>query len=559
MFESKLKKDVEKALGREVTFETPPDSNLGDIAIPCFTFAKELKKSPNLIAQEFAQKIKKPNYIAEIKSIGPYVNLFYDKTKLSQAVLENIFEAKEKYGSSKDGKGKTIAMDFSHPNIAKPFGIGHLRSTIIGNSLYNLHRFAGYKVARINHLGDWGTQFGKLIYANLTWGDRKRLKKEGLKYLLEIYIKFHSEAEKNPELEEKAREWFKKLEDGNSEALKLWVKFKKISLDEFKRIYKILDVSFDSYNGEAFYSDKMDAIFESINKKGFIEKDEGAEIVRIEGKTPCMLRKSDEASTYALRDLAAIKYRIDTYKPEKILYVVGSEQKLHFEQIFAVAQKMNWNTQLKHINFGFYLSPEGGKMSTRKGKTILMEEVLNETIALARKTIEEKNPNLKNKEEVAQTVGVGAVIFGDLVNDRIKDIVFNWEKILDFEGDTAPYLQYTYARASSIVRKAKEQKLTPELNIDFSALQEESERKLVVLASHFAEYVKDALNQYKPHILAQYLLEFGRAFNEFYHKCPCTQEPDINKKKARLLLIECSRQVLKNGLSLLGIKTVEEM
>lgn len=560
MFEARIKIDVEKFLNRPVAFEFPPDSKLGDIAIPCFQFSRDLKKSPDLIAKDIAKNFRKPSYIKEVKVAGAYVNFFYDKAKLGQIILENIHKSKDKYGSSKELKGKTIVIDFSSPNIAKPFGIGHLRSTVIGNSLCNIHKFFGCKVIRINHLGDWGTQFGKLIYAHLAWGDRKKLKEEGLKYLMDIYVKFHNETEKNPELEDKGREWFKKLEQKDAEALKLWAKFRKISLDEFKKIYKLLNVGFDSYNGESFYNDKMEAVIDLLRKKDICEMDQGAEVVKMENMPPCILKKGDEASTYALRDLAAIKYRMETYNPNNILYVVGSEQNLHFQQVFSVAQKLGWNKEiLKHINFGLYLSPEGGKISTRKGKTILMEEVLKETIELARKTIEQKNPELNKKEEIAEMVGIGAVIFGDLVNDRTRDVVFDWEKILDFEGDTAPYIQYTYARASSIVRKAKGQNLAPEINIDFSVLQEEVEQKLIVLLSHFQEEIRNSLKQYKPHIIAQYLLELGRKFNEFYHKCNCLQEEDLQKKRARLLLIDCSRQAIKNGLSLLGIKCPEEM
>ena len=559
MFEQKLKDHLKKELGEDVVLEIPPDFSMGDYALTCFTFAKKLKKNPNQIAQDFVKQIKKPDFVEKLETKGAYVNFFLKKSKLAERLLSNIFKEKDDYGSAKLGKGKTIVIDFSSPNIAKPFSIGHLRSTMIGNSLYKIHTKLGYKVVRVNHLGDWGTQFGKLIVAHLKWGDKNRLKKEPIQYLLDIYVRFHEEAEKNKELEDQAREWFKKLEDGDAQAQKLWAEFKHLSLDEFRKLYDILGVDFDSYNGESFYNDKIEDAIKTVEKKDICELNEGALIVPLKTMTPLMLRKSDEASTYAARDLAAIFYRIKTYKPEKIIYVVGAEQTLHFQQLFSVAELCGISKEkLTHVAFGLYRFPEG-KMSTRKGKVIFMEDVLNKSIELARKVIDEKNPKLNDKENVAQVVGVGAIIFGDLVNDRVKDVLFDWNKILDFEGDTAPYLQYTYARASSIIRKAKEEKLIVSEKVDFEMIKEEVEQRLVSKLSRFQNSIFDALNNYKPHIIAQYLLELARTFNEFYHKCPCIQEKDKDVKTARLLLIDCSRQVIRNGLDLLSIRLVEEM
>ncbi len=413
----------------------------------------------------------------------------------------------------------------------------------------------------MNHLGDWGTQFGALIYAHLNWGDRKKLETEPIKYLLELYVKFNKEVEKKPELQEQAKQWFKKLETGDAEALKLWSRFKHLSLDEFRKIYKLMNVEFDSYNGESFYQDKVGPAIELIQKKKLAKIDQGALVVPMpEGMPPCILRKSDEASTYASRDLAAIKYRIETYKPEKILYVVGAEQTLYFQQVFNVAEKMGWNrAKLVHVPFGLYLAPGGQKMATRKGELIKLDDVLKQTVAKAKKAIEDKNPNLKNKDKVAAQVAIGAIVFGDLMNDRVKDVVFDWEKILDFEGDTGPYLQYTHARACSIIRKAKEQKLAPSAKVDFSKLGGNAEQRVVKLLSEFGAKINEAIVHYKPHIVCQYLLELARTFSEFYHASPVLQETDEQTKRARLLLVDCARQVLKNGLGLLGIEAPEEM
>ncbi len=561
VFQDELQALVTKAIKTAIPLEVPPDPALGDFALPCFPLAKQLKKAPPLIAKEIAATLKKPAFIERIEANGPYVNFFLKKTLLAEKTLLDIEYQKETYGTSTTGKGKTIVIDFSSPNIGKAFHFGHLRSTVVGNALHKLFASQGYTVVRINHLGDWGTQFGALIYAYLTWGDKKKLADCPIKHLVELYVRFHSEKEQNPTLEDEARAWFKKLEDGDSEAQKLWAKFKAASLDEFKKIYTILGIAFDTYDGESFYNDKINPAIAICEKKKITKMSEGALVVPLKGfEIPLMLRKKDDASTYAARDLAALLYRVSTYKPEKIVYVVGREQCLHFQQLFALAQLLGQpQEKFVHIDFGFYLSPDGGKMATRKGKAVFMEDVLNETLELARKTINEKNPQLKNKDEVARAVTVGALFFGDLMNDRNKDLVFDINRYLDFEGDTGPYLQYTYARASSIIRKAKEQTLTVTTKVTFDALADQAEQGLIAILTNYPAAVIGSLNHYKPHILAQYLLIAGRAFNAFYHACPVLQETDKEKQKARLLLIDCARTVLRNGLGLLGITAPEEM
>ncbi len=560
-FQEDLQAFVKKELKADIPLEVPPSPEFGDFALPCFQLAKQMKKAPPLIAKELVAKLKKPAFVDRIECNGPYLNFFLKKTVLSEKTLLDIEFQKEKYGTSSDGKGKTIAIDFSSPNIGKLFHFGHLRSTVVGNSICKLLESQGYKVLRLNYLGDWGTQFGALIYAYLNWGDKKKMAKCPIKHLLELYVKFHKEAKDNPKLEEEAKAWFKKLEDGNSEATKLWAKFRQESLDDFKKIYEIIGVSFDSFDGEAHIAKHADDSIALCEKKKIAKMSEGALVVPLKGfEIPFMLRKNDGATTYAARDLAALLYRINTLKAQKIIYVVGREQYLHFQQLFAVMELLGYKKEMfSHVDFGFYLSPEGGKMATRKGKSIFMEDVLKETIDLALKTINEKNPKLKNKEEVARMVAVSALFFGDLMNDRNKDIVFDVNRFLDFEGDTGPYLQYTYARASSIMRKAKEKKMSVSTKVKFDSLKEPSEAKLVTLLTEYPQAVSDALRQYKPHILAQYLITVGRAFNEFYHACPCMQETDAEKQKARLLLIDCTRTVLRNGLSLLGISVPEEM
>jgi arginyl-tRNA synthetase len=557
MFEKEIIKALQKQVKGDIVLEVPPDPNLGDFAFPCFQLAKSLKKSPVEIAKDLAKSIPMPEIVAKITSTGPYVNFFLDPAKVAKALLAEILDKKEKFGSSDEGRQRIAAIEYSSPNIGKPMHFGHLRSTVVGESLARLHEFTGFKVIRLNYLGDWGTQFGKLIYAYLQWGDKKQMDICPIKHLVELYVKFNEHAEKNEKLNDYARDWFLKLEKGDKEALSLWSKFKHHSLDEFRKIYEILGVEFDDYNGEAYYAPKVDAAIELIQKKNLAEIDQGALIVRLKGyEMPMMLKKSNESTTYASRDVATLLDRIQVLKFDTMIYVVGHEQSLHFRQLFDVMRLLGHNKNFVHVPHGLYLNPEGGKMATRKGKSVFMEDVLAETIALAKTTIEEKNPDLKKKDEVAEKVAVGAIFFGDLLNDRTKDVVFDLKRILSFEGDTGPYLMYTHARAASILRKVKRK---PSKDADFSLLQDPSEQRVIKLISKFPSSIQDSLAQYKPHILAQYLIEFGRAFNEFYHKCPCAQEKDEDIQLARLTLIEASRQLLENGLRLLGIEAPSEM
>lgn len=554
-----FKKEIDNLLKKELKYEVydlieiPPDYSLGDYALPCFTLAKQLKKNPVQIAQELSAKLKPKGVIEKITPTGPYVNFFIKKDALAEKVLTEISKEKECYGSSNIGKGKTIVVEMSSPNIAKPFGIGHLRSTIIGESLNRIHKFSGYKTIRINHLGDWGTQFGNLIYAYRTWGDQKKLKQDSVAHLFNLYVKFHKEAEENPDLEEEGRKEFKKLEENDKENKKLWEEFTKISLEEFKRLYRRLDVDFEYVTGESFYFDKTDEVVRILKKKGLAVESEGALVVELEkDKSPAMLLKSDGASTYCLRDLATASYRLKTYKPTKILYVVGREQTLHFNQVFSIMGLLDESKEIfEHIPFGLYRI-EGKKMTSRGGKVIFMEDVLNEATERALKVIKEKNPELKDKEKVADVIGIGSIIFGDLINDRVKDIDFDWDEILDFEGATAPYLQYTYARATSIVEKAKYKKP------DFSKLETDTEKHLILELMKFPDIVNSALKNYKPHIIAQYLLDTAQKFNEFYHSCPVLKAKE-DVKNTRLMLVDCTRQVIRNGLYLLNVRVVDEM
>ncbi len=558
MFEQEIIKALQKSVKGEIVLEVPPDQALGDYAFPCFNLAKEKKKNPVEIAKELAKSMHMPEVVGKITATGPYVNFFLDPAKVAKKILAEVFSKKDLFGSSDEGKGKVVAIEFSSPNIGKPMHFGHLRSTVIGQSLSLMHEFNGYKVIRLNYIGDWGTQYGKLVYAYLTWGDKKKFEECPVKHLVDLYVKFNEHAEKDEKLLTAAREWFSKLEKGDAEATSLWSKFRHHSIDEFRKIYAALGVEFDSYNGEAFYAPKVEAAIDVVQKKNLAVIDQGALIVRLNGyEMPMMLRKSDESTTYASRDVATLLDRIETLKFDTMIYVVGHEQSLHFAQLFDVMQLLGHKKSFVHVAHGLYLSPEGGKMATRKGKAVFMEDVLSETIALARKTIEEKNPDLKKKDDVARLVAVGAIFFGDLFNDRIKDVVFDLQRILSFEGDTGPYLMYTHARAASILRKAG--KLKPSKDADVFLLQDPAEQRVVKLMAGFQAKINDALMQYKPHILGQYLIELGRAFNEFYHKCPCLQEKNADLQLARLSLIEACRQVLENGLRLLGIKAPSEM
>jgi arginyl-tRNA synthetase len=538
--------------------EVPPDQKLGDYAFPCFVLSKKLKKAPNQIAGELALRLKATDLIEEISAVGPYVNFRVDRTKQAELVLTRIFDEGDHYGSDESGKGKTIVIDFSSPNIAKPFGVGHLRTTVIGNALYHIFRQLGYEVVRINHLGDWGTQFGKVILAYKMWGDEEEFLKDPIATLYDLYVRFHREVDERLGLEEEARGWFKKLEDGDKEATGLWKKFRDYSLREFNRVYEMLDIGFDSYPGESFYNEFMDQTVERIKAKGLAEISQDALIVNLEeyDLPPCLLKKKDEATLYATRDIAAAIYRYDTYKFHKSLYVVGSAQNLHFRQVFKVLELMGykWAKDCVHVDFG-WIKFRQEMMSTRKGNIVLLEDVLNKSVLLARRIIEEKNPELENKEEVAREVGIGAVIFADLATRRNKDIDFDWEQVLSFDGETAPYVQYTHARLCSLQRKYGR---PVSKKTDYGAFSTDEERALLKLLEDFPRKVKSAGEAYEPAFICSHLIDLCSTFNRFYQKQRIIAE-DENLTAARMLLVRALQVTIKSGLSLLGIKAPERM
>lgn len=538
--------------------EIPPDKAMGDYAYPCFRLAKVLRKAPPLIAADLAEKIQLPSFVKEVKVVGAYLNFFTDKSVFAETIISKVFAEKESYGKSKEGEGKNIVIDYSSPNIAKPFHVGHLRSTVIGNAIYKIYEFLGYNCVGINHLGDWGTQFGKLITAYKMWGNAEAVEKDGISELMRIYVKFHEEAEKDPSLNDTARAWFVKMQDGDEEAISLWKWFKDISLKEFERVYKTLDVSFDSYAGESFYNDKMAAVVEELKEKNLLKESNGAMIVDLEDAKmpPCLIIRSDGGTLYATRDITAALYRKKTYDFEKCIYVTAIDQNLHFAQWFKVIEKMgyDWYKNLVHVPFGL-VSLESGKLSTRKGNVVLMEDLLSEAVKKTAAIIEEKNPALPNKEEVAKEVGIGAVIFDDLYNGRIKDIVFSWEKMLSFEGETGPYVQYTNARACSVLRKAEEE---ADGNVDFSLLTDDVTVEVIKLIASFNDKVKDAAERYEPSVVSRYLVDLAQAFNKFYHDNSILNAEE-NTRKARLAVVKAVSLVLTSGLALLGIKAPEQM
>ncbi|AJA47654.1 arginine--tRNA ligase [Clostridium pasteurianum DSM 525 = ATCC 6013] len=541
----------------ERLIEIPPKSEMGDYAFPCFSLAKALRKAPNIIAEDMAKNIYKEGF-EKIENLGPYLNFFVDKAVFMKNTIETVLTEKDSYGSSEVGKGKNITIDFSSPNIAKPFHVGHLFSTAIGNSLYRILSFEGYNCIGINHLGDWGTQFGKLICAYKRWCDKEKLEKEPIKELLRIYVKFHDEADRDSSIEDEARMYFKKLEDGEKEEIELWEKFRELSLKEFQKVYYLLNVKFDSYAGESFYNDKMDAVVEEIDKKGLLVDSNGAKVVMLDefNMPPCIIKKSDGATIYATRDLTAAEYRKNTYNFYKSIYVVGGEQKLHFKQVFKTLELMgyDWAKDCNHVSFGLVKFADK-KLSTRKGEVIFLEDLLNESISKTLEIINEKNPELENKEEVAKKVGVGAMVFTYLKNSREKDIVFDWKDMLSFDGETGPYVQYTYARAKSILRKLG----NGSGEIDYSKLNTSEEFELVKYIESFQNAILAAIDKLEPSILTRHIIEIAKAFNKFYNLHKIATEEDKEIKNARLKLVEATAQVIKNGLNLLGISVVESM
>ena len=548
----------------EPMLEIPPNPSLGDYAIPCFQFAKELKNNPAEIAKYIENKfnsseieVKHKSIIKMVEAKGPYLNIFLDKEHSVEAIIARLIKDKFK-NMDKYGSKKTVIIDYSSPNIAKPFGIGHLRSTVIGNSLKKIFKFLGYDVIGINHLGDWGTQFGKLITAYKKWGNEKELENEPVKYLYSLYVRFHREAEQNPELEDEARKWFAKLEKGDKEAKLLWEKFCRVSLDEFKRIYRRLNVEFEYYMGESFYSPMLEDTIEQIVKSGITEVSEGALIVPLnEDLPPALLRKKDGSTLYITRDLAAAMYRYEHFKFDIMIYVVGSPQSLHFRQMFKVLEKMGkkWVKNCYHVPFG-HISFENQAMSTRKGNIILLEDVINRAVLLAKKTIEEKNPDIADKDIVAEAVGIGAIIFNDLKNSRIKDIIFDWDEILNFNGETGVYLQYTHARISSLIRKFK----AKYGNINYNERLKYGEElfSFVMKLNEFEDIVLKSSENFEPSFISRYLLEIASEFNSFYNRYRIITE-DYKLSLSRILAADCVRMILRKGLELLGIIPIDKM
>lgn len=540
--------------------EIPAKKEMGDFAYPCFRLAKIFRKAPPMIASELVEKLEKPDFIAKIEVVGAYINFFVDQGVYAKQVLSTVLEQKENYGRSEIGAGKTIVIDYSSPNIAKPFHVGHLRSTVIGNALYQIHRALGYHCVGVNHLGDWGTQFGKLIVAYKNWGSAEAVERDGIQELMRIYVKFHDEAEAHPEcgLDDEARLWFVKMQEGDAEALKLWKWFYDISIKEFERVYEMLGVKFDAYTGESFYNDKMDAVVEELKEKYLLKESEGAMIVDLEDKNmpPCLIIRRDGGTLYATRDITAALYRKKTYNFDKCLYLTALDQNLHFAQWFEVIHKMgyDWYKDLIHVPFGL-VSLDSGKLSTRHGHVVLMEDLLNQACAETKRIIEEKNPDLENKDAVSKQVGIGAVIFNDLFNTRIKDVVFSWERMLNFDGETGPYVQYTHARSCSILKRAGDFSLE---SVDFTVLSDEASLDVCKLLESFPDKIRDAAEKCEPYIVTRHLVAIAQAFNKFYHDNPILSS-EAEVKKARLAVVVAVEIVLKEGLALLGISAPEQM
>lgn len=555
-----IKSEIEDLTLEEITalIEVPPNKEMGDYAFPCFKLAKIFRKAPNAIAEDLAGKIQPTDDINKIINLGGYVNFFVNKESLAKKVINQVLSEKENYGKSEFGKDKTVVVEYSSPNIAKPFHIGHVRTTVIGNALSKIYQSQGYHVEKLNHLGDYGTQFGKLIVAYKLWGDKQAVEKDPIKELLKLYIRFHDEAETKPEMEDEAREWFTKLENGDEEAKDLWQWFRDESLKEFSRVYKLLDIEFDSYVGESFYSDKMPAVIEELKEKNLLEESDGAMIVNLEDSKlpPALIQKRDGSTLYLTRDLASAFYRKKVYDFDKSIYVVGAQQELHFKQCFEIIKRMgyDWYKDMIHVQFGM-VALEEGTMSTRKGRVVFLEDVLNQAIDRTRQIIEEKNPDAENIDEVAKAVGVGAVVFQELSNSRIKDYTFSWDRTLSFEGETGPYVQYTHARCCAVLRKAGQ---PVSADINYELLSDQDAADVLSVLENFNKSIMTAMNKNEPHIVTRFVLDLAQAFNKFYHNSPILVE-DADLRAARLALVEATRQTIENALNILGMKAPQKM
>ncbi len=546
-----------KANEIENMLEIPPNRELGDYAFPCFKLSKALRMGPPMIAAKLKDAMPETD-TCDVQAVGGYLNIFLNKAAFAKETLEEIAQKGEAFGQGNEGKGKTICLDYSSINIAKRFHIGHLSTTMLGHSLKRIYDFLGYTTVGINHLGDWGTQFGKMIYAYKRWGKKEDVENGGVQALVDLYVKFHEEAEKEPALEDEGRAWFKKIEDGDEEALLIFNWFKELTLKDTKRVYDLLGVTFDSYAGESFYQDKMDRVVDELREKDLLTLSQGASIVDLEEykMPPCLILKKDGTTIYATRDIAAALYRYDTYHFDKCLYVVAYQQDLHFRQCFKVVEMMGYDfaKDLVHVAFGM-VSFEGETLSTRKGKIVYLEDLLDMAQKKALQIINEKSPNLENKEEVARQVGIGAVIYSDLSNSRIKDIDFWFDRALNFDGETGPYVQYTHARCCSVLRKAKEITLP---QTDYSALCDEEAQALLHLLSRFPKVVREAANKYEPFMVTRAVTEICQAYNKFYYEHRILDD-EPTTAAARVLLTRAVKDVVKKGLYLIGMDAPERM
>ncbi len=535
----------------------PPDPALGDYAFPCFRLAKPLRSAPPKIAEAICGAWQATD-TASVQPVNGYMNFFLNRANFAAEIMAELSEKGDRFGSSDEGSGKTVCLDYSSINIAKRFHIGHLSTTMIGHSLKRIFEFLGYKTVGINHLGDWGTQFGKMVCAYKKWGNKEDVEKRGIDAMTELYVRFHQEAEKDPALEDEGRAWFKKIEDNDPEAMEIFRWFKEVTLKDAAKVYDKLGVSFDSYAGESFYNDKMEPVVRMLKEKGLLVESQGAQVVDLEedNMPPCLILKSDGATIYATRDLAAAIYRQDTYHFDKCLYVVAYQQDLHFRQVFRVLEKMGypWAKNCVHVAFGM-ISFEGEALSTRKGNVVLLEDLLDQAVEKALAIIEEKSPGLPNKEEVARQVGIGAVIYTDLSNNRIKDIDFRWDRALNFDGESGPYVQYTHARCCSVLRKAPDfTGVTP----DWSALTDDEAQALLRLISRFPDVIRDAADKYEPSMVTRAVTDIAQAYNKYYYEHRIL-DGEPAQAAARVALTGAARQVIKTGLYLIGIEAPERM
>lgn len=566
-FKEKIAKAIAKVTNLDekelaTYIEIPPNSDLGDYAFPCFKLAKALRKAPPVIATEIKNNIEVDEKIVEkIEIVGGYLNIYINKETLAQNVLNEIAEKKEKYGSSNIGQGKNVVIDYSAPNIAKPFHIGHLRSTVIGGALYKIYNFLGYNSVGINYLGDWGLQFGKVMAGYDMWKDEYDFSKSEIQAILKIYVRFCQEEKEKPELTEKAREYFKRLEDGEEKEVETWKWIRKISLENYQKTYNLLNSKFDSYNGESYYNDKMELVVEELRNKGLLKESEGAQVVDLSeyDMPPCIIITSAGTTIYATRDLASLKDRINKYNFDKAIYVVGNEQRLHFKQVFKVLELMGYPeyaARCEHVPFGLVVDKTGEKIGSRKGNSVFLEDILKEAIQKVEKIIDEKNPKLENKEDVARKVGVGAIIFNDLSNSRIKDEIFDWDMLLNFQGETGPYIQYIYVRTRSLLEKAG---YVPNLeNINCGKLQEKEAIETLKLLYNFNETIQVAAEKNEPSIIARYLINVAQSFSTFYNEHKIITE-DKAIQDARLALTYAVGTVLETGVKLLGMEMPEKM